>query len=92
MEDDSVFSYVGLQDPSSAAEFLGAIADSLRDGSVSLTSGDQGFQATPSELVRLRIEAKRSEETVNLMVVLSWSEALLRAQTPATLQVGLQGS
>jgi len=66
------------------AVYLEAIAESIRERSIVLVSGDEEFTATPGELVRVRVEAGRSEETVHVTIRLSWSEdALTPGQAPA---------
>ena len=82
----SDFVYVGLHDSDAVPEYLQAIADSIRQRKIVLTSGEQRFVATPAKLVRVRVEASRGEEAVHLMVKLSWNEDTAPAgQTPPLL-------
>jgi amphi-Trp domain-containing protein len=86
LEETPGFTYVGLHDTEAVPMYLEAIAASIRERSVVLVSGDEEFTATPGELVRVRVEAGRSEETVHVTIRLSWSEdALPPGQAPALL-------
>jgi amphi-Trp domain-containing protein len=82
------FTYVGLCDTAAVPPYLEAIAKSMRERNIVLVSGDETFTATPGELVKVRLEAGRSEEIVHVTIRLSWSEdALVPGQAP-TLVVG----
>jgi amphi-Trp domain-containing protein len=85
------FVYVGLQDRVMVPAYLEAIAESLRAGTIVLAAGEQEFSATPSELVRLRVEAGRSEESVHMTVKLSWSEEMPGGETAAALLISSEG-
>lgn len=84
----SDFVYVGLHDFDTVPEYLQAIAESIRQREIVLTSGEQRFVATPAKLVRVRVEAARGEESVHLTVKLSWSEDTAPAGQTAPLHIG----
>jgi amphi-Trp domain-containing protein len=82
------FTYVGLCDTAAVPPYLEALAESMRERNIVLVSGGETFTATPGELVKVRLEAGRSEEIVHVTIRLSWSEdALAHGQAP-TLVVG----
>ena len=86
MEDS--FVYVGLIDADSVPGYLEAIAQSVRERTLILASGAQQFIAWPADLVRVRVEAARTEETVNLTIKLSWTEDAAANGGGSALRVG----
>lgn len=82
------FTYVGLHDFAAIPAYLEAIAEGIRDRSMTLASGDEVFSAKPAELVRIRVEAGRSEEIVHVTVRLSWSEDPVAPESAPGLSIG----
>jgi amphi-Trp domain-containing protein len=83
----SAFAHVALHNRAEVPAYLDALSECFRAGRLVLSSGDEEFRAEPAELVRVKLDAERSEEVVHVTIRLSWSESSSAAFSAAPLSI-----